>query len=320
VIAITKSRDLTHRTYAAQDGKSHCKVTYLEGIMPTATEVREPQIENPVEVQELVRGEQNQAMPEIPGPLPERPLFADSLLDSGAQEKKRRKFAAMISFNVQCLVIGTLIIVPLMFTDVLPKQQLLTYLMAPPPPPPPPPAAQAVAKVVKQVQSELLNGQLRTPSRIPEKVQMIREEEAPPPLSTGGVVGGVAGGIPGGQLGGIIGGIVSQTSNLASVPKLAVVQPKRIRVSQGVTRGLLIRKIEPTYPLLARQARVQGEVILKAIVTREGDIKELELVSGHPMLAPAAIAAVKQWHYRPFLLNGEPIEVETMVTVTFNLF
>ena len=288
--------------------------------MPTATEVREPQIENPVEVQELVRGEQKQAMPEIPGPLPERPLFADSLLDSGEQERKRRKFAAMISFTVQCLVIGTLIIVPLMFTDVLPKQQLLTYLMAPPPPPPPPPAAQAVAKVVKQVESELLNGQLRTPSRIPEKVQMIREEEAPPPLSTGGVVGGVAGGIPGGQLGGIIGGIVSQTSSLASVPKLAAVQPKRIRVSQGVTRGLLIRKIEPTYPLLARQARVQGEVILKAIVTREGDIKELELISGHPMLAPAAIAAVRQWHYRPFLLNGEPIEVETMVTVTFNLF
>ena len=236
--------------------------------MPTATEVRELQTENPAEVQELVRGEQKQALPEIPRPLPERPLFADSLLDSGEQERKRRKFAAIISFTVQCLVIGTLIIVPLMFTDVLPKQQLLTYLMAPPPPPPPPPAAQAVAKVVRQVQSELLNGQLRTPSRIPEKVQMIREEEAPPPLSSGGVVGGVTGGIPGGQLGGIIGGIVSQTSSLSSVPKLAVVQPKRIRVSQGVTRGLLITKIEPTYPPLARQARVQGEVVLKAIVTR----------------------------------------------------
>ena len=120
--------------------------------MPTATEVQEPQIENPVEVQELVRDPQKQAMLEIPGPFPQRPLFADSLLDSGAQEKKSRKFAAVISFTVQCLVIGTLIIVPLMFTDVLPKQQLLTYLMAPPPPPPPPPAAQAVAKVVNSYQ------------------------------------------------------------------------------------------------------------------------------------------------------------------------
>ena len=67
---------------------SGCQVTYLEGIMPTATEVQEPQIENPVEVQELVRDPQKQAMLEIPGPLPQRPLFADSLLDSGAQEKK----------------------------------------------------------------------------------------------------------------------------------------------------------------------------------------------------------------------------------------
>ena len=288
--------------------------------MPTATEVREPQFENPVEVQEPVKVPRKQAIPEIAGPLPERLLFAQSLLDAGEQERKRRKFAAMFSFTFQCLVIGILVIVPLMFTEALPKQQLLTFLMAPPPPPPPPPAAQAVAKVVKQIQSELLNGQLRTPSRIPEKVQMIREEEAPPPLSTGGVVGGVAGGIPGGQLGGIIGGIVSQTSSLASVPKLAAVQPKRIRVSQGVTRGLLIQKIEPTYPTIARQARIQGEVVLKAIVSKQGQITELQLVSGHPMLAPAAIAAVSQWRYRPFLLSGEPIEVETLVTVTFRLF
>jgi protein TonB len=286
--------------------------------MPTASEVREPQIENLVEVREAVRVPQKKEMAQIA--VPQRPLFADSLLDAGEQERKRRKFAAMLSFTVQCLVIGILIIVPLMYTDVLPKQQLLTFLLAPPPPPPPPPAAQAVAKVVRQVQSELLNGQLRTPSRIPEKVQMIREEEAPPPLSsTGGVVGGVAGGIPGGQLGGVIGGIVNQTSSLASVPKLAAAQPKRIRVSQGVTRGLLIQKIEPIYPPLARQARVQGDVVLKAIVSKEGEIKELELVSGHPMLAPAAIEAVKRWHYRPFLLNGEPIEVETLVTVMFRI-
>ena len=285
--------------------------------MPTATEIREPRVENPVDVQEPVRVPQPPAMPQTAGT--QRLLFADSLLDAGEQERKRRKFAAVLSFTVQCLVIGILIVVPLMFTEVLPKQQLLTFLIAPPPPPPPPPAAQAMAKVVKQIQTELLNGQLRTPSRIPEKVQMIREEEAPPPLSTGGVVGGVAGGIPGGQLGGVIGGIVSQTSSLAAAPKLAAIQPKRIRVSQGVTRGLLIQKVEPIYPVIARQARVQGDVVLRAIVSKEGNITELELVSGHPMLAPAAIEAVKKWHYRPFLLNGEPIEVETLVTVLFRI-
>jgi protein TonB len=209
----------------------------------------------------------------------------------------------------------------LMFTEALPKQQLLTFLVSPPPPPPPPPPAVAAAvKAVRQVQSDLLSsGQLRTPSRIPEKVQMIREEETPPPLpSIGGVVGGVPGGIPGGQLGG--GGIISQSSSLTAVPKLAMpTATKRVRVSQGVTKGLLIQKIEPKYPRLALQARIQGQVLLKAIIGPDGNIKELEFVSGHPMLAPTAIEAVRQWHYRPFLLNGEPVEVETIVTVTFQI-
>jgi periplasmic protein TonB len=285
--------------------------------MATATEVREPQVEDRVKVWEAARVQPTRKALPIPQLLQQRPLFADSLLDSGQQERTRRRFAAVLSFTFQCLLIGVLLVVPLMFTEELPRQQLLTFLEAPPPPPPP--AAEAVAKVVRQIRSDLLTGgQLRTPSRIPEKVQMIREEEAPPPLPMGGVVGGVPGGIPGGQLGGVIGGIVSQTSSL--VPRLAMpAPPKRIRISQGVTRGSLIQKIEPKYPPLALAARIQGQVLLKAIIGKAGEIKELDLVSGHAFLAPAAIAAVRQWRYRPFLLNGEPIEVETTVTVTFQI-
>jgi protein TonB len=290
--------------------------------MPTATEVREPQVEDRVQVRGPARVLRMQPMPHLPRLLPQRPLFADSLLDSGDQERNRRRFATALSFTFQCMLIGVLVIVPLMFTEALPKQQLLTFLVAPPPPPPPPPpAAEAVAKIVREIQSDLLTGgRLRTPSRIPEKVQMIREEEAPPPLpAMGGVVGGVPGGIPGGQLGGVIGGIVSQTSSLAAVPKLAPVQPKRVRISQGVTKGLLIQKIEPKYPSLALQAHIWGQVVLRAIIGKDGDIKELVLVSGHPLLAPAAIEAVRQWHYRAYLLNGEPVEVETIVTVNFQI-
>jgi periplasmic protein TonB len=289
--------------------------------MPTATEVREPRVESLIEIWKPVRVQQRHATAQVFHPPPPRPLFADSLLDLDKQEINRRKFAAVLSFMFQCLLIGTLLIVPLMFTEELPRQQLLTFLVAPPPPPPPLPAAEAMAKVVRQIQSDLMtSGQLRTPSRIPQKVQMIHEEEIPPALpSMGGVVGGVVGGVPGGQLGGVIGGIVSQTSTLAAVPKLAVLQPKRIRISQGVTKGLLIQKIEPKYPPLALAARIWGEVILKAIITKDGEIKELELVSGHPMLTAAAIVAVRQWRFRPYLLNGEPIEVETTVTVTFKI-
>jgi periplasmic protein TonB len=290
--------------------------------MPTATEVREPQVEDRVQVRGPARVLRTRPVPQLPRLLPQRPLFADSLLDSGDQERNRRRFATALSFTFQCMLIGVLLIVPLMFTEALPKQQLLTFLVAPlPPPPPPPPAAEAVAKLVREIQSDLLtSGQLRTPSRIPEKVQMIREEEAPPPLpAMGGVVGGVPGGIPGGQLAGVIGGIVSQTSSLAAVPKLALAQPKRVRISQGVTKGLLIQKIEPKYPSLALQAHIWGQVVLRAIIGKDGDIKELVLVSGHPLLAPAAIEAVRQWHYRAYLLNGEPVEVETIVTVNFQI-
>src|SRR5437899_1160493 len=211
-------------------------------------------------------------------------------------------------------LIGVLGLLPLLFTEALCKTQLMTFLVAPPPPPPPPPPAAAPVKVVKQIQTDIINGQLRTPTKIPEKVQMIKEEEAPPQM-TAGVVGGVPGGVPGGQMGGVIGGIISSTP--VAVPKAAT--PQRVRVSQGVSQGLLIRKVQPAYPPLARQARIQGQVVLQAEISKDGSIENLRLISGHPMLAPAAIEAVKQWRYKPYLLNGEPVAVETTVQVNFTL-
>lgn len=255
-----------------------------------------------------------------PAPAP-RMMFSDSLLEfQGAN--KRKAAATTTSFIFNCLAIGVMLIMPLIFTEDLPKAQLLTMLVAPPPPPPPPPPAAApVERVVRQIQTDVLNnGQLRTPTKIPQKVQMIKEEEAPPPMAaTGGVVGGVPGGIPGGQLGGVIGSVINATNSMANVPKFVPVQPQRVRISQGVTRGLLIHKEEPAYPTLARSARVQGEVVLSAIISVNGTIENLSLVSGHPMLVPNAIAAVKQWRYKPYLLNGQPVEVETTITVIFTL-
>jgi protein TonB len=250
-----------------------------------------------------------------------RALFSDSLLEFG-QQRKRRAFATTTSFIFNCVAVGVMLIMPLLFTEDLPKAQLLTFLVAPPPPPPlPPPAAERVQRVVRQVQTNMLStGQLRTPTKIPQKVQMIREEEAPPPMSaTGGVVGGVPGGIPGGQVGGVIGGIINTTLSLAVVPKFVPVVPQRVRISQGVTKGLLVHRVEPVYPTLARAARVQGEVVLSAIIDTNGQITNLQLVSGHPMLVPAAFTAVREWRYKPYLLNGQPVEVETMITVIFSL-
>ncbi len=237
-------------------------------------------------------------------------MFEDSLIESGGRLKTKQGLTTLLSFVLQVMLIGVLVLIPLLFTEALPKTQLMTFLVAPPPP------AAAPVKVVKQIQTDIINGQLRTPTKIPEKVQMIKEEEAPPPvMSASGVVGGVPGGVPGGQMGGVIGGIIS--SSAVPIPKVAT--PQRVRVSQGVTQGLLLRKIQPAYPPLARQARIQGSVLLQAEISKEGTIQNLRLISGHPMLAPAAIEAVKQWRYKPYILNGEPVEVETQITVNFTL-
>jgi protein TonB len=242
-------------------------------------------------------------------------MFEDSLLESGGRLKTRRGRTTTFAIILEIALIGVMVLLPLIFTEALPKQQLMTFLVAPPPPPPPPPPAAAPVKIVKQIQTDIVNGALRTPTKIPQKIQMIKEDEAPPQMAASGVVGGVPGGIPGGQMNGVIGGIISSVP--VAVPKVAT--PQRVRVSQGVSQGLKVRDVRPNYPPLARQARIQGQVILHAVIGKDGSIQNLTLISGHPMLAPAAIDAVKQWKYKPYLLNGEPVEVDTEVQVNFTL-
>jgi protein TonB len=240
-------------------------------------------------------------------------MFEDSLIESGGKLTTKRGRTTTFSFVLQAIIIGVMILIPLMFTEALPKTQLMTFLVAPPPPPPPPPPPAAVVKV-KPVETDIVNNQLRTPTKIPKKVEMIKEEDAPPPQMAG-VVGGVPGGVPGGQMGGVIGGIISSTP--VAVPKVAV---QRVRISQGVTQGMVLRKTQPAYPQMAKIARVQGAVVLAAIIGKDGTIQNLHVVStASPLLNQAAIDAVKQWRYRPYILNGEPVEVDTTVTVNFTL-
>lgn len=239
-------------------------------------------------------------------------MFEDSLIESGGILRTRRGRTSTLAFVGQFVIIAIMILIPLMFTEALPKTQLMTFLVAPPPPPPPPPPPAAV-KVVKQVQTDIVNNQLRTPTKIPKKVEMIKEEEAPPPQM--GVMGGVPGGVPGGSLNGVMGGIISSTP--VAVPKVAV---QRVRVSQGVTAGLVVHKVQPVYPQMAKIARVQGNVVLAAIIGKDGTIQNLHVVStASPLLNQSAIDAVRQWRYKPYILNGEPVEVDTTITVTFTL-
>ena len=238
-------------------------------------------------------------------------MFEDSLIESGNKLKTKRGLTTSFTFIMEIILVGVMVLIPLLFTEALPKAQLLTGLVAPPPPPPPPPPPAAVIKVVK-IQTNMINDQLRTPTKIPKKIEIIKEEEVPPQMA--GVVGGVPGGIPGGTMNGVIGGIANSA---AIVPKIAT--PTRVRVSQGVTSGLLIVHPQPTYPPLAKQARISGAVVLQAEISKDGSIQNLHVISGHPMLIQNALEAVKRWKYKPYILNGEPVEVETTITVNFTL-
>jgi protein TonB len=239
-------------------------------------------------------------------------MFEDSLIESGGRLKTKRGRTTLVSFILEAIVVVILILIPLMFTEALPKGQLMTFLVAPPPPPPPPPPPAAV-KIVKAVETDIVNNQLRTPTKIPKQVKIIQEEEAPPPSA--GVVGGVPGGVPGGAANGVIGGIISSTP--VAVPKVAV---QRVRVSQGVTQGMKVHDVTPQYPQMAKIARVQGPVVLAAVIGKDGTIQGLRVVSSaSPLLNQAALEAVKQWRYRPYILNGEPVEVDTTITVNFTL-
>ena len=242
-------------------------------------------------------------------------MFEDSLIESGGRLKTKRGATTLFSFVLQMILLGVLILIPLLYTEALPKTQLMTFLVAPPPPPPPPPPAAATPIKVVKIQSEIVNGQLRTPTKIPQKIQMIKEEEAPPPMnSMAGVVGGVPGGVPGG---------IGPTGPAEPPPpppeEKKPEPPKIIRKSGGVLQGSATRKVEPTYPPLAKAARVNGQVVVEVTVDEQGNVISARALNGHPLLKDAAVNAAKGWKFSPTMLTGVPVKVIGTITFNFNL-
>lgn len=201
----------------------------------------------------------------------------------------------------------------MIYTQALPKAVLATMVTAPPSPPPaPPPPAAAPLKMVKPIARLIQNGQLVQPRAIPKQVTIFKEKELPPEISTG-VGSGVPGGVPGGLLDNPLGTAIS----VAPLPPPKTVQ--RIRQGGNVMAASIINQIQPVYPALARQARITGSVVLHAIIDKDGRVSELQVISGHPLLVQAALDAVRQWRYKPTTLNNDPVEVDTTITVTFQL-
>jgi protein TonB len=244
-------------------------------------------------------------------------MFDDLVISSANPKKTNKPWTVALSVAIQSGIVIFMILIPLIYTEALPKQMLTTFLVAPAPPPPPPPPAAAVTRIVKPVARLIHEGKMMAPTVIPKKVNLIKEEEMPPDVGAVGVVGGVPGGVPGGSASGVLGGIIGGVGGGPPPPPKAA--QTRIRVGGNVQQAKMLRMVQPVYPAIAKTAHISGTVILHAIISKDGNVEQLEYISGPPLLMRAAMDAVKQWRYQPTLLNNDPVEVDTTISVVFTL-
>jgi protein TonB len=250
-------------------------------------------------------------------------MFEQASLDS--QGALKNPWAFTVSVAGQTVVITAAVMISLIHTDALPRSGLFTKIVAPGvskvSPPPPTGAQPRSASTTPRV--------FRIPASVPTGIA--RElPGAPPSLSTGDIGNDL-------QIIGAIDGPGSSSMDRILTDAFRHVAPFHkadppptakpvtatpatpISVSKGVQAAKILRQVNPVYPTLARQARISGTVRLVAIIGRDGVIQNLQVTSGHPLLTPAAVEAVKQWLYRPTLLSGEPVEVITQIDVNFTL-
>jgi periplasmic protein TonB len=237
-------------------------------------------------------------------------MFEDSTFESNGRIRTRSRgwMIATLIFNGSILL--ALILIPLIDPETLPRQALSFLLTAPPPPPAPrskpeqPPATRPFHGTPEMIGSTLV-----APRQLPKTFTTFDGPEAPAPVTLTGIEG--ATGLPNGL-----------RDAFGNRKPAAVVHPDvkaPVRVASTIVAGLLICKVTPTYPPIAVAARQEGTVVLQAKISKTGNIENLRVASGPPMLQQAAMDAVKNWAYRPYLLNGQPVEVETTVNVVFTL-
>jgi len=242
-------------------------------------------------------------------------MFADSLLDSPWADRSRRGWTTLVSFALQAAAAGVLLLLPLLYTQGLPQFQLMAALVAPTPPPAPP-APGPTRNAHANTSNMSSQGQVIAPRFVPREILDVDETSAPPPVDIGGLSVPGSTGNPMARNGVL--DSIGRGLNVVVPPPTPTPSAHPPRVSR-MMEGNLIYRVQPQYPPLARQARVQGIVVLRAMISRQGKIENLQVVSGHPLLVQSAMDAVLQWRYRPYYLNNEPVEVETQVTVNFTL-
>jgi periplasmic protein TonB len=219
----------------------------------------------------------------------------------------RRRWSTLASFTMQALALSLLLAIPLVWVEGPARLRWIDSSILTPPAAPAPPNVHRATHG-----SEMHEGQVLTPQP-PNIFAPIDNSLAPPAPGIGDIR------VPGGSevaRRGVPGSIGDPIASILPPPIAKPVRPLRVST---MAVGNLAYRVQPAYPPLARSARIEGEVRLRAIISKMGVIENLEVLNGHPMLVKAAVEAVKQWRYRPYMLNGEPIEVETEITVNFTL-
>jgi protein TonB len=226
-------------------------------------------------------------------------------------ERSRRGLTTLTSFGFQALAVGALLVLPLLRPTGMPSFRQLSTPISLGQPLGEPPQVRAQAGANTAVTNTSPSIVLRQPPRIPLGMPSAGDDAQPPIAGSGPYIGvGVTTGSPS--------GVWDSSGTHPIIPAAPAAAVHSVRLSH-MSEGDLVHKVLPTYPPLARSARIQGTVVLQAMISKLGTIVNLRLLSGHPLLAPAAIDAVSHWRYRPYILNNEPVEVETQITVNFSL-
>ncbi len=233
-------------------------------------------------------------------------MFEDSTFESSGRIHTRSRgwMLAALAFNGSILL--SLILIPLINPEALP-QMAMTFLMEAPTAPAPEPKPEVQPEHTVTVQREIIGSHIFAPSVIPRGIMMADKPESLPPVDVANMDlnGNGNGEVPFG--------------NQGNHPVVRQEQHGPVRVSGMVEAGLLLNRTIPLYPPIAKATGTQGTVVLQATISRGGTIENLHVVSGPSLLQQAALDAVKSWKYRPYLLDGAPVDVETTVNVIFTL-
>jgi protein TonB len=248
--------------------------------------------------------------------------FVCFLVYAAARTGDWKRAAIPCAYIGEVLLVGAMALVPLIYTEALPKALWTEVLRAPSPPPPPPsPAAtQTLHQATRHVSTDEI---LKAPPSIPPTIAQIHDEPLPPaqfPSTSIGVPGGIYTGQAGAGLDPVMQNILRNANSPPPPPQTSKpASPARIRKGGDVVAARVIYQPKPEYPQMAKMTHTEGTVEFEAVIGKDGTIEELKVLRGHPLLVRAALEAVRRWRYQPTLLNGEPIEVLTEITVNFKL-